>query len=164
MTVLHNNGVDPVPQSRHPYGSYRLPIETRAALAVGLIENAGWSLKDAAASLCVNRTYLMLARSLADADRHRLACSELKLAQVHRDYCQRLAGRRAQREQTKRAAVEATHAQLEQSGRARRFGSGSAAVLSDSVIETIVRDVGVDRIWRAVDRLTQPELPLVAAE
>jgi hypothetical protein len=45
MTVLHNNGGDPVPQSRHPHGSYRLPIETRAALAVGLIENAGWSLR-----------------------------------------------------------------------------------------------------------------------
>jgi hypothetical protein len=106
----------------------------------------------------------MLARRLADADRRRLARSELKLAQVYRDYCQRLAGRRAQRERTKRAAVEATHARLEQSKRARRFGSGSTAVLSDSVIETIVREVGVDRIWRAVDRLTQPELPLVAAE
>jgi hypothetical protein len=37
-------------------------------------------------------------------------------------------------------------------------------VLSDNVIENIVREVGVDRIWRAVDKLTSPELPLVAAE
>jgi hypothetical protein len=32
------------------------------------------------------------------------------------------------------------------------------------VIENIVREVGVDRVWRVVDKLTSPELPLVAAE
>ena len=37
-------------------------------------------------------------------------------------------------------------------------------VLSDNAIERIVREVGVERIWRAVDKLTSPELPLVAAE
>ena len=141
MTAL-NNGRGPVPQSRQASGSYKLPIEARAALAVGLIENGGWSLKDAAASLCVNRTYLMLARRLDDDDRLRLARSELKLAQVYRDYRQ----------------------QLEQSERAKRFGNGGTAILSDAVIENIVREVGVDRVWRVVDKLTSPELPLVAAE
>jgi len=37
-------------------------------------------------------------------------------------------------------------------------------VLSDNAIERIVREVGIERIWRAVDKLTSPELPLVAAE
>jgi hypothetical protein len=159
MTVLHNNGGKSVPQSRQANGSYKLSIEARAALAVGLIENGGWLLKGAAASLCVNRTYLMLARRLKDADRRRLARSELKLAKVYRDYRQRLAEHATQREQTEREA-----AGLEQPERTKRLGNGGTAILSDSVIENIVREVGVDRVWRAVDRLTSPELPLVAAE
>ena len=36
--------------------------------------------------------------------------------------------------------------------------------MSDSALENLVREVGLDRVWRAVDRLTQPELPLIAAE
>jgi hypothetical protein len=59
--------------------------------------------------------------------------------------------------------VEA-HERLEQSERAKRFGNGGTAILSDSAIEKLVREVGVDRVWRAVDKLTSPELPLVAAE
>ena len=116
MTAL-NNGRGPVPQSRQVHRSYKLPIEARAALAVDLIENGGWPLKDAAASLCVNRKYPMLARRLADADRRRLARSELKLAQVCRDYCQRLAELATQREQAEREATEAARDQLEQSER-----------------------------------------------
>ena len=108
MSVLHNNGGALVPQSRQRNGSYRLPIEARAALAVDLIENGGWSLKDAAAALCVNRTYLMLARHLDDADRLRLADGKLKLAKVYRDYCQRIAEQRAQQEQAEREAARVT--------------------------------------------------------
>jgi hypothetical protein len=52
---------------------------------------------------------------------------------------------------------------FEQRERAKRFNGGTTT-LSDSAIEGIVREVGVDRIWRAVDKLTSPELPLVAAE
>jgi hypothetical protein len=149
MTVLHNNGGKSVPQSRRVSGSYKLTIEARAALAVGLIEN-GWSQKDAAAALCVNDTYLRLARRLGDADRQRLARSELKLAQVHRDYYQRLADRRAKAARTIVVRV-------------RR--NGRSAVLSDSVLENLVREVGVDRVWRALDRITAPpEFPLLAAE
>lgn len=36
--------------------------------------------------------------------------------------------------------------------------------LSEDAVERIVVEVGVDRIRRAIDRLTEPELPLVAAE
>jgi hypothetical protein len=42
-------------------------------------------------------------------------------------------------------------------------GAGATA-LSDEVVERIVAEVGVERIWRVVEKLTQPELPLVAAE
>jgi hypothetical protein len=43
-------------------------------------------------------------------------------------------------------------------------GKHSVSTLSDGQIERIVIKIGPERIWRAVDRLTQPELPLVAAE
>jgi hypothetical protein len=36
--------------------------------------------------------------------------------------------------------------------------------LSDECVEHFVDEVGVDRIWRALDRLTAPEMPLAAAE
>ena len=52
--------------------------------------------------------------------------------------------------------------QHEQSKRHRANGSGTA--LSEDAVERIVAEVGVDRIRRAIDRLTEPELPLVAAE
>jgi hypothetical protein len=51
---------------------------------------------------------------------------------------------------------------FEQRERAKRFNGGTTT-LSDSAIEGIVREVGVDRIWRAVDKLTSPELPFVVA-
>jgi len=57
------------------------------------------------------------------------------------------------------AEVTAARKRLEQRERAKHF-----AVLSDNAIEHIVREVGVDRVWRVVDKLTSPELPLVAAE
>ena len=48
---------------------------------------------------------------------------------------------------------------LEQRERAKHL-----AALSDNAVERIVREVGVERVWRVVDKLTSPELPLVAAE
>ena len=36
--------------------------------------------------------------------------------------------------------------------------------LTDYDIERIAVKVGVERIWHVVDRLTQPQLPSVAAE
>ena len=43
-------------------------------------------------------------------------------------------------------------------------GNGSASQLSDDVVERIVAEVGVDRIWRVVEKLTEPQLPLQPAE
>jgi hypothetical protein len=148
MTVLHNNGSGPVPQSRQAYGAYKAPIGPRAVRAVDLFEAGVFgSIEAAASALCVNRTYLTLVRRLDEADRFRLASGEMKLAEVYRR-------QRQQRAQRKR---------LEQSERARRSATASTVNLSDSAIERIVREVGVDRIWRAVDRLTQP-VTLVAAD
>jgi hypothetical protein len=42
-------------------------------------------------------------------------------------------------------------------------GNGAAPALSDDVVERIVTEVGVERIWRVVEKLTQPELPLSPA-
>jgi len=39
-----------------------------------------------------------------------------------------------------------------------------ADTLTDADLAVLVAEVGVDRIWRAVDKITQPKLPLVAAE
>jgi hypothetical protein len=59
--------------------------------------------------------------------------------------------------------VTAARKRLDHRDRAKRF-NGGVSTLSDDAIERIVVEVGVDRVWRAVDKLTQPELPLVAAE
>jgi hypothetical protein len=52
--------------------------------------------------------------------------------------------------------------QHERRQRAKRC-NGGIAVLSDSVLENMIRAVGVDRIWHAVDKLTEPQLPLMTA-
>jgi hypothetical protein len=63
-----------------------------------------------------------------------------------------------------RKVVEARD-QLERREQGKRHAvNGGTVSLSDSAIENIVREVGIDRVWRAVEKLTQPELPLVAAE
>jgi hypothetical protein len=36
--------------------------------------------------------------------------------------------------------------------------------LTDAALERLVAAIGIDRIWRVIDKLTQPQLPLSAAE
>jgi hypothetical protein len=63
--------------------------------------------------------------------------------------------------------MKAARERLERHERSKRHAnsSGGAPTLSDSVIDNIVREVGVERIWASIDRLTQPSLPFaVAAE
>jgi hypothetical protein len=56
-------------------------------------------------------------------------------------------------------------AQLDRCAKHHANGNGDGiTTLSDDVVERIVAEVGVERVWRAVDRLTQPTLPLQAAE
>jgi hypothetical protein len=52
----------------------------------------------------------------------------------------------------------------EQGKRHATKGKDGATALSDDAVENIVAQLGVERIWRAVDKLTQPPLPLVPAE
>jgi hypothetical protein len=62
--------------------------------------------------------------------------------------------------------ASAARDRIEQHERRKRFGAngGSVPGLSDDAIERIVVEIGPERIWRAVDKITQPKLPLVAAE
>jgi hypothetical protein len=53
---------------------------------------------------------------------------------------------------------------LEQRERSKRHGNGGTTTLSDDAVERIVMEIGPERILRVVDKLTQPQLPLVAAE
>ena len=54
-------------------------------------------------------------------------------------------------------------ATLRQAPAADDSGNGTPT-LSDECVEHFVAAVGMDRILRALDRLTAPELPLAAAE
>jgi hypothetical protein len=40
----------------------------------------------------------------------------------------------------------------------------SADSLTDADLDRLVAEIGIDRIWRAVEKLTQPPLPFMAAE
>jgi hypothetical protein len=63
--------------------------------------------------------------------------------------------------------MKAARERLEQMKRGKRHhanGNGSTTTLSDDAVERIVAEVGFERIWRAYEKLTQPELPLAAAE
>jgi hypothetical protein len=60
--------------------------------------------------------------------------------------------------------MKAARERLDQQERGKRHGNGGAASLSDTTVERIVVSVGPERILRVIDKLTSPELPLVAAE
>lgn len=53
--------------------------------------------------------------------------------------------------------------QLERRASGKHHGNGGTTTLSDSAIDNIVREVGVNRIWASIDRLTQPSLPFAIA-
>jgi hypothetical protein len=136
-----------VRQARRRRHSYCATIERRAAMAAGMIKQSGWSTRQAAGAFCVNAAYLGLARQLNDDDRLKLARGELKLSALWRNYRERLAARR-KAPQLKR----------------QRLLYRRADTLTDADLAVLVAEVGVERIWRTVDKITQPQLPLVAAE
>jgi hypothetical protein len=53
---------------------------------------------------------------------------------------------------------------VEQLDNKRHVNGNGTTTLSDDVVERIVAEVGVDRVWRVVDKLTQPQLPLQPTE
>jgi hypothetical protein len=46
----------------------------------------------------------------------------------------------------------------------RRLLYRRADTFTDADLDALVAEIGIDRIWRAVEKLTQPQLPLQAAE
>ena len=61
--------------------------------------------------------------------------------------------------------VAAARERLERREQGKRHANGgSVPGLSDNAVERIVAEVGPERVMRALDRLTEPGLPLVAAE
>jgi hypothetical protein len=153
----------------------------------------GWTAQQAAAVVGVNRCYLGLAKRLDEADLKRLAEGKLTLAQLHKDYVRRLAERRSERRASRLAAevrVQMDAARIAEQERIiadalqnvgadrvfdhflDRYGSGVLIqVLNGSlnrhgvdVVEAVITACGGDRVMRALDRYTQPELTLVAAE
>ena len=89
------------PNGRHRVrqaSTYRLPIERRAVVAAGMIEQNGWTQRQAAGLCCVNPAYVGVVRRLTGEDRAKLARREIKLSHVWRDYRRGLAEQRANRE------------------------------------------------------------------
>jgi hypothetical protein len=172
---LQNGSNGSVSQPRRPYGSYQFSIERRAVVAVGTAEQNGWPTKQAAGLFSVCPAYVDLVRRLGADDRLRLVRGELRLAQLHKDYRQRLAERRAQRLAAKREA----EAQAEREALNRtidslvgHFGVGGLFQALDvnlqrqgqDIIQVVIDSVGADRAVGAFDKLTQPQLPLAAAQ
>jgi hypothetical protein len=60
--------------------------------------------------------------------------------------------------------VAAARERFERQERSKRPGNGGTSALSDSAIDNIVREVGPERVMCSLDRITQPQLPLAAAE
>jgi hypothetical protein len=71
---------------------------------------------------------------------------------------------KAQLDRRRGGDYDRDHRRPARAGQTHGNGSGNASQLSDDVVERIVAEVGVDRIWRVVEKLTQPQLPLQAAE
>jgi hypothetical protein len=181
-----HNGQSSGRQSRRTYGAYRYPLERRAVVAAGMAEQNGWPTKQAAGLFAVNATYVDLVRHLDAGERGKVARGELKLAQLYKNYQQRLAERRAQRlaveqeaqeQAARQAELETVHACLDQVGLTclvdqivARFSEAALVDCFDLVLERRGRDlvqvvinfVGADRVMRSLDQLATPHS--VAAE
>jgi hypothetical protein len=145
---------------RRPYGSYKLALEQRAVAGVRAAEANGWSTKQAAGLFTVCQPYLDLVKHLSEDDRGRLARGELTLRQLYLQYRQQLAERRAQRLAAEREARE----QAEREAQTREIDSLIDRVGIDRIVDRFVDRFGCERATDVLDKLTQPQLSLVAAE
>jgi hypothetical protein len=174
-------------RSRQRRGSYQDSIDRRAAIAVAMMRENGWSAKHTSGLFCVNRSYLEVARHLATDDLYKLATGELKLAHLHKEYLHQLAERREQRRQAERAAEQ----QAEHEEQARviqacldrvsltRFLEGAVAryggadVLEEldvlfqrrgsNFVDLIIGTYGADRVQRSLNGAMAP-MGAMAAE
>jgi hypothetical protein len=155
---------------RRRRGSYQHPIERRAVVAAGMVEQNGWTQKQAAGLCCVNVAYVGLVQRLNDEDRLRLSRSEIKLSHLWKNYRRDLAERRAKRlaayaevqAQAEREAREAqVRAEREAQVRAEREEQGRAidtvlgTVSFDRVVERIVAHFGPEPLLEELDILLQ---------
>jgi tRNA U54 and U55 pseudouridine synthase Pus10 len=151
----------------------------------------GWTAKQAAGLLCVNPTYVGLARRLNADDRLRLARGQLRLAALYQDHPQRLAEHRAQRLAAEREAQvkaereeqfrEIDHALdccvgnydgtvsfvdgfIERHGPRMLFEALDVNLQRRGldIIEVAINTIGAERAMRALDAVTAPQR--VAAE
>jgi hypothetical protein len=147
---IQNNGRNSAPQARRRRRAFytNLSIERRAVVAAGMVRESGWTAQQAAGLCCVNPTYVSLVRQLSDADRVKLTCGELRLAQLWRDYRRRLAERRAQRLAAEREArVQAereARVQAEREAREARVQAQHEAQTRE--LDSLFDCVGVDRV------------------
>jgi hypothetical protein len=185
------NGHGASPSARQPRRGHRGPsyqdsVERRAAMAVAMMRENGWSAKHTSSLLCVCPPYLSIARHLSDDDLQKLARGEIRLATLYRDYVRLQAERREQRQAAKREAqdqaarqaeLETIHACLDEAGLTclvdqivARFSEAALVDCFDLVLERRGRDlvqavinfVGADRVMRSLGQLATPHS--VAAE
>jgi hypothetical protein len=156
----HNGNSTGRQDRRRRYGSYKLPLEQRAVAAARTAEATGWPSKHVAGLFTVCGAYVDLVRHLGEDDRHRLAHGQLRLADLHRRYRQQLAERRAER-----LAVEReVRARAEREAQEHEIDSLIDRVGIDRIVDRFVDRFGCERAVSVLDKLTQPQLSLVAAE
>jgi hypothetical protein len=162
-------------RSRQRRGSYQDSVERRAAMAVAMMRENGWSAKHTSSLLCVCPPYLSIARHLSDDDLQKLARGEIRLATLYRDYVRLQAERRAQRLAAEREAevraarqaeLQAIHACLDQvcltrflDGAVTRYGGADVLEELDilfqrrgsNIVDLIISTMGADRVMHSLD-------------
>jgi hypothetical protein len=182
--ITVNDGAGPNRQARrrqrHIYS--HMTAGQRAVVGVELIKERGWTANGAASVVCVNPAYIGLARRLGEDELEQLITGELTLAQINKEYRQRLAERRAQRRQAeheaqvyaaRKAEAQAIEALLDEVPIGHlldrvvgRFAWPSLLEELDaqlrqrgsSLAELVVKVQGAEQVMGALDRLTAPEL------
>jgi hypothetical protein len=169
---------------RRPAGqaSYRLPIERRAVVAAGMIEENGWSQRQAAGLCCVNPAYVSLVQHLNSEDRVKLARREIRLSHLWKNYRRDLAARKAERLAAEHKAKGEERARVAD-GCLDRVGFQCifeqivcrwdfdlplqvldllARRANRDFVEIIIETLGADRVMQALDQFTAPQR--IAAE
>jgi hypothetical protein len=118
----------------------------RALLAAELVA-AGFTFAEACAVTGASYGYVTTLRRLQGWERAAVRDGHLSLAQFHT----RTRAKKVVAEPVKAAPAVKTFA----------INTGTPT-LSNSAIDNIVREVGVERMWASIDRLTQPSLPVAA--
>jgi hypothetical protein len=142
-------------QPRHPWGSYRASLAARALAAAHEVQRHGWSQKRAAALFGVNASYVGLVVGLDASARLKLHWGKLSLAQLWEGHVRSLAEFRAAKQSAQ--IPQAQPAPAEQP--VQVTNGGELTLLPDAIVDRIIAKLGHDQVMRALDRVTQPNLP-----